>query len=174
MPLPTFPPVPRLAPLAAAAVAALALASCGGDDDEGSVTKQDYIREADEICQGLSEERDPLEAIAAGDPGSAGAGDESAAARAFADAADITRDRVAELADLPRPSGAEAETDEFVATAETTVPPAENANAAIEAGDDAALSEASARGLAATRRFDRVSVAYGFLVCGRGAAEQIG
>jgi hypothetical protein len=162
---------------AALALAAAALLGACGDDDSGSEAAAEpnsraaYIERGDEICQDLYEQRAPLEVRAA----RAGQdGDAETAAQTFDDAAEITRNRVDELAGLPVPEGDAARADAFVASARATVEPAEQAAEALSEDDGAALEAAGQRGLRATTRFNKVAIAYGFEVCGRGAAAEIG
>ena len=163
---------------ATACLAVLALAGCGGDDDSAdadatpaSLTRAEYIERADEVCQELYEQRDPLE-VQAAEAGQRG--DTDTAAQTFENAVEITANRVADLEGLPIPVGEEQRVEAFVENARATIEPAEQAAAALRDEDAAELEAASRRGLRATTRFNKSALDYGFLVCGRGAATEIG
>ena len=169
-----------LAPLAALPLIALALAGCG---DEGSETtsagglgedpsKSDYVAAADEICQRLYEQRDPLENQAAA---AAQRDDLEAAADTFENAAAITEQRFAELEALPRPEGDEqALTEIYEAGGTRTAEVARQAAEALRARDEKAFAKASQEGAANSAEFSKQAIAYGLLVCGRGQAVTIG
>lgn len=167
------------APLTATVcLAVLALAGCGGDDDSAdtdaapaSLTRAEYIERADAVCQELYEQRDPLE-VQAAEAGQLG--DADTAAQTFENAVEITANRVADLEALPVPAGEERSIHAFTENARATIEPAEQAAAALRDGDAAKLDAASRRGLRATTRFNKSALDYGFLVCGRGAATEIG
>ncbi len=159
-------------------LALIPLTGCGGDEGSGddsavpeSLTRAEYVERADQICQELYEQRDPLETQAA----KAGIdGDSEAAAQIFENAADITRNRVDELEQLPLPADQESSLTTFIENAQATIPPAEAALDAIRDENAKELEAASQRGLRATIRFNKSAIDFGFLVCGRGAATTIG
>lgn len=166
--------------IAAACVAVLVLAGCGEDDSDGSaastdipdtLTRAEYIERADAVCQELYEQRDPLE-VQAAEAGQAG--DAEAAAQIFENAVGITANHVTELEALPIPAGEEEALGVFLARARATIPPAEQAVEALSDENSANLGAASRRGARANTRFNKYAIDYGFLVCGRGAATEIG
>ena len=168
--------------VALALLVALALAALGGcgDDDGGEKemtglaadpTKDQYIAAADEVCQHLYEQRDPVSEQAAV---AAQRGDTGLAADAFDNAADITDARFAELANLPRPAGDEARLGRLWERGAESAALGREAAAALRQGEQAEFARAAQRGAANTARLGREAVAYGFLVCGRGAAVEIG
>ncbi|MBA2545565.1 MAG: hypothetical protein H0V15_01690 [Solirubrobacterales bacterium] len=159
-------------------LALIPLAGCGGDGDAGddssvpeSLTRAEYVERADQICQELYEQRNPLETQAA----KAGIdGDSEAAAQIFENATEITRNRIDELEQLPLPAGQESALTDFIENARATIPPAEAALDAVRDENAKELDAASQRGLRATTRFNKSAIDFGFLVCGRGPATTIG
>jgi hypothetical protein len=163
-------------------IAALLLAGCSGDDSpeptdnpgglSDNPSKAEYIAAADEICQTLYEQRDPLENQAAA---AAQQGDTDAAATTFENAAAITGQRFAELEALPRPAGDEQTLDKiYEAGGERTVEVARQAAAALREEDQKALARVTQQGGANTARFSKLAIDYGMLVWGRGQAATIG
>ncbi len=157
----------------------LAFAGCGDDDAGGgetdlvpaSLTRAEYIERADTVCQQLYEQRDPLEIEAVQ---AAQQGDTERAAQIFENAAEITGNRLVEIEALPLPAGDEQALQAMIARAEATIPPARQAAEAIRDQQAAKLEAASRRGLEAATLFNNSAVGFGFLVCGRGAAVDIG
>jgi hypothetical protein len=169
----------RFALVAAACLTLAGPAACGGDDEpeEGSSglpdepTKQEYIAAADEICQQLYEQRDPLEDRAAL---AAQTGDLDAAVETFENAAAITENRFDELAELPRPEGDEDLLGSIYERGTRSADLARDAVTALSEGDDRAFAEASQEGARNSSSLNKAAVEYGFLVCGRGQAAEIG
>jgi hypothetical protein len=163
----------RLA-LAATAVV-LTCVGCGDgsseESDSAPTSKAEYIERVDSICQQLYEQRDPLEIDAAK---AAQAGELDQAAEVFQNAAEITKNRLAEIRELPAPDGDEPAIAGILARGERTVEAADAATAAIRAEDAKALASESQNGLQATKSFNKAAIEYGFFVCGRGAAVEIG
>lgn len=159
----------------------MGLAACGGDDDgpgteQGATladqpSRSDYIERADQICQVLYEQRDPLEVDAAE---AAQQNDADRGADVLDNAADITDRRLDELEALPVPEGDEQRVDAILASGREVAESARKAADAIRGDDVKALAREGTAGQAATRRFNKLSIEYGFLVCGRGQAATIG
>lgn len=161
--------------LAATAVV-LTCVGCGSDSSSGEsdstpTSKAEYVERVDAICQQLYEQRDPLELEAAE---AAHAGELDQAADVFQNATEITTNRLAEIRELPVPDGDDDSIARILTRAETTVEVADAAAEAIRADDAKALATASQRGLQATTAFNKAAIDFGFLVCGRGAAVEIG
>lgn len=157
-----------------ALVAVAAGAGCGGDDaggGSGELSKAEYIERADAICQELYERRDPLQAEAAR---AAQSGDSDRAAATLANAAEITDSRIAALEELAPPAGDEEEVDEVIVRGKEVASSGDAAAEAVRENDSKALAEASREGQVATARFNKAAIDYGFFVCGRGSAEEIG
>lgn len=161
-------------------VLTLLLAGCGGgSDDSGDggdsvpseLTKAEYVERADSICQQLYEQRDPLEIQAAK---AAQAGDREQGASVFDNAADVTDNRLDEIEALPVPAGDEKQVQAILGSGGTVADSARAAAEAIRDDDVKALAKESTRGRTATQQFNKRSIAYGFLVCGRGQSAQIG
>lgn len=159
---------------------ALGLSACGADDKSAAErgvslgdqpSRSDYIERADQICQELYEQRDPLEVDAAE---AAQQNDGDRGADVLDNAADITDRRLDEIEALPAPEGDEQRVEAIVAAGRNVADSARDAADAIRDDDVKALARDGARGQAATRRFNKLSIEYGFLVCGRGQAETIG
>ena len=164
--------------LALGAVALAGLAACGDDDSSSgeaglaeNPSKADYIAAADDICQRLYEQRDPLENQAAL---AAQEGDVEAAASTFENAASITETRFAELRTLPRPEADVQLLEAIYARGDRTAAIAREAAEALRSQDQQTLVQASKRGAANSLKLDKALIEYGFLVCGRGRSAQIG
>jgi hypothetical protein len=121
---------------------AFGLVSCGGDDDDGAPSKQEFANKANEICQNASQ---ALEDV----------GENAESPDEIADAVDRviakSRDAMEDLSNLERPEGDAGETaQEFVDATRTEIqdkgiPALEDLRDAIKSGDQAAAQEAAQR-----------------------------
>jgi hypothetical protein len=135
------PGITRLAPILLSLLA-FAIASCGGDDDDGAPSQADFAQRANEICR---QAEASLEKV----------GENAETPQDIVDAVDRvieeSRDAVDQLADLDRPEGQAGQTaEEFVAATrkeieDEGIPALEELRDAIESGDQKAVAEAAAR-----------------------------
>ena len=122
-------------------LAAIALASCGGDDDDAP-SREDFADRASEICRNAER---ALEDV----------GEDATSQKELVDAVDRvieeSRNAVDELADLERPEGDAGQTaEEFVSATrneieEQGIPALEDLRDALEAEDQQAVQEAAQR-----------------------------
>ncbi|MCB0869264.1 MAG: hypothetical protein KDB52_00360 [Solirubrobacterales bacterium] len=139
------------------------IAGCGGDSDSGSITKEDFIAQADQICaeinaQGQELQQDFQEAM--------NAGDLEAAAAVFEDQADEVSAAIDEVEGLGAPEGDEETVDEFISLSRQGVDKVNEAAEAIRNDDRAALDAAVAEGDELDAQSDELVDAYGMVDCG--------
>ena len=138
----------------------VAFAGCGGDDDDGNgggLSKDDYITQADEICQ----EADQREAEAGVPPPGAEIND-PAVQRAIVAS---LRDALAELEALEVPEGDEEEVGEITSALERALAAREDQFAAKRAKDGPAETEAEEAFVRASEDLGVSAGAYGLSYC---------
>lgn len=109
--------------LALIIAAGLVAAGCGGDDDDGdpgaSITKEEWIAQANEICQEGDEEMERAAQEAFADAQDGGRPDAQAEQRFLEEVvAPGIEMQVADIAALPRPEGDEDQIEGIIAAAE--------------------------------------------------------
>lgn len=139
--------------VAAAALAALALAACGGDE---RLSKREYLRQADAICAKYERRLDALP-----EP------------RTLRDVPSfvergvpLAREELAELDELRPPEGDEAEVERLLAQVKNTIAGLERLGDAAAARDRAAAEAAAARVEETSERAAKLAQRYGLEECG--------
>jgi hypothetical protein len=164
--------LPGVRALAWGLVAALAAGGCGGDDGSDAALKGDpvplarFVARADRIC------RDAQDAAAVtlgsmqqkfGQDGTL-TGDEAMIINRKG--AELVRPMVQELAALPPPAGREDEANTYLRATEDTLTGLDDAVAAYEKGDKAAINDALERNRERAQDSVEAAKAVGLKVCG--------
>ena len=153
-----------------AVTAALAVAGCGGDDDDGeTVSRDEYVEQVTATCERYLDERraaeEPLRGLR--NPARLSSAEVMEAAPDIAGLNDTTRTVIDDLEALPRPEADEEQLDEvFTALADGA--------AALDAADQAAEAGEGEAVIAGFRNFDTAvdsaeeagSAEFGFDTCG--------
>jgi hypothetical protein len=130
----------RLSATVAVLVSTVGFVACGGDDDGGGVSKQDFARQANRVCNDVERELDSLS--------SADAKSAEDVAKLIDDVITKSREAVDRLKALPVPQGdAGQKAEDFVNTLEDelderAIPALEDLKDAVKNGDRAAAAKA--------------------------------
>ena len=149
-----------LAKALAVGLLSLAIAGCSGDDDEndgGGLSKEDYIAQADAICQD-AEARE----MEAGLPPPGGPIDSP---RLQKEIVAIARDTLADLEALEPPEGDEEDVAKIVSAVERVADTREKQFKAARAGDSGAETEAESDFFTASQDLGASAGAYGLTSC---------
>lgn len=144
------------------ALVLLAGAGCMGGDDE-SVSREDYIARADEVCGTHQVRLSRIPRPLTSDPGELGTFLERALP--------IAREQNEELKDLPKPSDEEdqQQVDQLLALLDQELDFNEAAQEAANQGERAALDSALQQGAAVSAEAGQLAEQLGFVVCARRA-----
>lgn len=145
---------------------AAGIAGCGdsSDDDSGSaLSKDDYIAQAEEICAGVSEELDSLEAdfTEVYDTG-----DTEGAADVLSEGNDKVNVALEELKGLTPPEEDQELIDGWLELGDEQAVASEVLIEAVAQGDEAAIEEAGAKLDELTAEADPIADDYGMAECG--------
>jgi hypothetical protein len=140
-------------------VALALLAGCGGDDDDGggALSREEFVRQADAVCQRTNEEGNKIQ--------------EPDAAKDFREFAENTRDvadkGVKDLKELEPPEDLKADYDKALKNLEEQVGLLDELADAAEANDAAKLQQLLARGEKLNTENRELSGRLGFKECGK-------
>jgi hypothetical protein len=163
------------------AIAAVALIGCGGDDDEPATTtqsvtapseddrlsKSEFIRQADAICQSYEEQgQDWEDRLTEWQMSATSDSDLDEGADLFREGADIAEDLYAEIEQLPPPPGDEEIIDRYLSLAQTTVSMLRSIADDAEAGDVEAIQTQSDELASTGSKAQGIARGYGFQECG--------
>jgi len=132
--------LPKRSAAVALLVAALGLAACGDDDGGGDVSKQDFAKQANKVCNDVERELDSLS--------SANVESADDVAKLIDDVIAKSRQAVDRLKGLDIPEGDAGENaEDFVSTLEVelddqAIPALEDLKDAVKEGDQAAAAKA--------------------------------
>lgn len=151
-------------------LAVLAIAGCGGDDDDTTapvapvetttaLSKEELVAQGDAIC---AEVNAAVGTLASSD-----------AAGAATQAADLYSGMVERLKELGAPSDDSSGYAEFIAAAEGLAQAESDVQLAAERGEDAALVTAETEATSALASFQSAATSYGFEQCGEGPSAPV-
>lgn len=144
------------------------LAGCGGDSNSESISKEDFILQADQICAEINAQGDSLKQDF---QAAMNAGDLEAAATVFEDQADEASAALDEIEALGVPEGGEDTVEEFIDLSRQNIEKVNEAAEAIRNDDREALDAAVAEGDEIDRQSDELVEAYGMVDCGSAGDE---
>jgi len=150
---------------------ALAASGCGGDDDGGgsngsdresarTVSKAEFIEQADDQCSDFREKSDALEAEY--DRTS----ETERQAEIFRELANEAQATGEEIGQIPVPAGDEAIIERYLSAARDQVAVLRQIADALEEGDTVAVASLSQSGEASGAKVRGIAQGYGFKVCG--------
>lgn len=153
----------RLAVAGVGAVLLVAgISGCGGDDDSGPLSKDDYVAQVNQICSDFREESNVgEEAFKA----ALAENDFEAAADAFQENADAMAESIDSVEALQPPEEDQATIDEFISLSRDQHAQAEDLADALRAEDNAGVQAASTAGSEADRQADEIALEYGLTDC---------
>jgi hypothetical protein len=145
------------------------ISGCGGDDDSGPLTKEDFIAQANQVCSDFREESKlGEEAFTA----AVQENDYQAAADAFQENADSMKASIDKVAALEGPEEDQDTLDEFIALSREQNDAAFAAADALREEDDAAVQEALNTGAQADKNADVIALEYGLTDCVGDTSEE--
>lgn len=155
----------RSAPVAGAVLAAVALAACGGGSDEGDVSREEFIAEADAICARYATDSAALEQSF---NQALGSSDLEAAAQDFEDQVSQVTAMLDELEGLTPPVADQTTYDQLIAVGRQRVEVAQEAADAIASGDKETMIAAGKEGSTLAGQYYQQADSFGFDACGSG------
>lgn len=146
-----------------ALLTAVAFAGCGGGDDSGAPSKDDFIAQADQICADYKVAADAKEAefLSLVD-----GGDLEGAADLFIETTDGITTALDDIVALGAPEGDEETINDWVALGREQVVVAGDIAESVRADDGPAIEAALAEGEALQDEADIVADEYGMIDCG--------
>lgn len=159
----------RLAVIGVGAVLIAAVfAGCGGSDDSGSLSKDDFIAQSDQICadvnSSIKEHETAFDAALE-------KGDTEAAADSLAASRELIGEGIEKLADLEGPEADQEFTDKFNDLNEQQLDVSEQAVEALRAEDFKALEEHGNELSKLSDESDALADEYGMSDCGSAGSE---
>jgi len=138
-------------------------AGCGGDDDSGPLTKDEFIAQADQICADTNASTDANEAEF---NSAIQSGDLDAAADLVAESNTEIEDAIGQIEDLDAPEEDQATIDQFLSISNDQIELASKLEGAIRDGDNPELKALGAQADQLQKESDTVADEYGFVDCG--------
>lgn len=139
------------------------LAGCGGSNDSDSVSKEDFIAQANAICAEFTKQSDQAKAEF---DEAFNSGDTEKAGDLFQQQSDRMSAAVDEMATLEKPADDKDTLDEFVDLSRQQADTMGQVADALRSGDESTLNDLVAEAEETENRSDEIADSYGLTECG--------